>query len=234
MSVALLRLSFVVVQASLGPGRTPSGRSIDHFDNRDQDRMDQQHQITQLLSDLSHGNRDALDKLLPLVYKELQRLARHHLRQERSGHTINATALVHEAYMKLVDQKEAGWQNRSHFFAIASLAMRRILVNYAKMRKREKRGGDAPKTSLDEAMEGGLEVMSEERAEEIVALDEALSQLAAINERAGKVVECRFFGGLSIEETAEALGIAPMTVKRDWLLAKTWLRREIGLETSDG
>jgi RNA polymerase sigma factor (TIGR02999 family) len=188
--------------------------------------MNDQSQITRLLSQLGDGNRAALDDLLPLVYNELRRMAQQYLRAERVGHTLNATALVHEAYLKLVDQ-QSPWQNRSHFFAVASIAMRRILVNYAKMRGREKRGGDAPKMSLDAAMEGGLEAMSDERAEEIVALDEALKRFAAINERAARVVECRYFGGLSIEETADALGTSPMTVKRDWALAKAWLKREM-------
>lgn len=185
--------------------------------------MASQEQITRLLVDLSDGKQNVLDQLMPLVYEELQRLAHHHLKQERAGHTLSTTALVHEAYLKLVDQSRVQWQNRAHFFAVASMAMRRILVNYARKRKRVKRGGGAPKLSLDD----GLEVMSEERAEEIVALDEALTRLAQINERASRVVECRFFGGLTIEETAAALGVAPMTIKRDWRLAKTWLRRDI-------
>jgi RNA polymerase sigma factor (TIGR02999 family) len=184
------------------------------------------HQITQLLSAIAEGNHKALDALLPMVYNELRRMAQHHLHAERAGHTLNATALVHEAYLKLVDQ-QSPWQNRSHFFAVASMAMRRILVNYAKMRGREKRGGDAAKLSLESAMAGGLEPMSEERADEIVALDEALERFAAVNDRAARIVECRYFGGLSIEETAEALGVSPMTVKRDWMLAKAWLKREM-------
>jgi RNA polymerase sigma-70 factor (ECF subfamily) len=182
-----------------------------------------EHQITQLLIDLSAGNKQALDDLLPLVYDELHRMAHAQLRHERQDHTLNTVALVHEAYMKLVDQKVAQWQNRAHFLAIASIAMRRILVNYAKSRSRQKRGSGAAKVSLVDAPE----LMSDERAEEIVMLDEALTRLATINERTAKVVECRFFAGLSIEETAEALEIAPVTVKRDWLLAKSWLKREL-------
>ena len=185
--------------------------------------MTDNHRITRLLLDVSNGDRQALDALTPVVYEELQRLARHHLRQERQGHTLSTTALVHEAYLRLIDQTQVQWQNRAHFFAVSSMAMRRILVNYAKERNRAKRGGGATVLHLDE----GLEVMSEERSEEIVALDEALDRLSAINGRAGRVVECRFFGGLSIEETGAALGVAPMTVKRDWRLAKTWLHREI-------
>ncbi|MGE3799524.1 MAG: sigma-70 family RNA polymerase sigma factor [Candidatus Kapaibacterium sp.] len=182
--------------------------------------------ITQLLVNLGRGDERVVDQLLPLVYNELRRMAHHFMVKERSEHTLNTTALVHEAYLKLIDQREATWQNRSHFFAIASIAMRRILVNYAKMRSREKRGGGATPISLGEVPE--LQIIAEERAEELIALDEALDQLAEINERAGRVVECRFFGGLSIEETAEALDVSPMTVKRDWRFAKAWLKREIG------
>ncbi|MCB0711573.1 MAG: sigma-70 family RNA polymerase sigma factor [Ignavibacteriae bacterium] len=187
---------------------------------------DTRENITQLLVDLGQGDERAVDQLLPLVYNELRRMAHHFMVKERSEHTLNTTALVHEAYLKLIDQREVTWQNRSHFFAIASIAMRRILVNYAKMRSREKRGGGGTPISLGEVPE--LQIIAEERAEELIALDEALDQLAEINERAGRVVECRFFGGLSIEETAEALGVSPMTVKRDWRFAKAWLKREIG------
>ena len=176
-----------------------------------------------MLIDLSRGSQQALGRLSPLVYGELKKLARHHLKQERAGHTFNTTALVHEAYLKLVDQRRVSWRDRSHFFGMASVAMRRILVNYARKRKCAKRGGGTPNLSLDDA----LEVMSDERADEIVALDDALTSLVEIDERAAKVVECRFFGGLTIEENTAALGIAPITVKRDWCLAKTWLRREL-------
>jgi RNA polymerase sigma factor (TIGR02999 family) len=180
-------------------------------------------QITQLLVEMSGGNQGVLDKLIPLVYEELRLLAHHHLKRERPDHTLNTTALVHEAYIKLVDQRRVQWQNRGHFFGIASMAMRRILVSHARGRKRAKRGGGAARLSL----EAGLTVASNDRDAEILAVDEALTRLAGINERAAKVVEFRFFGGLTIEDTAVALGVAPMTVKRDWLMAKTWLRREI-------
>lgn len=179
--------------------------------------------ITRLLDDLSEGNRQALDRLLPLVYEELQHMAHAQLRRERAGHTLNTTALVHEAYIKLVEQRKQQWQGRGHFFAIASMAMRRVLVNYAKARSRIKRGDGYVPVSLDQV----AEPISEARAEEIIALDEALDRLSAINQRAASVVECRYFGGLSIDQTGDALGVAPMTVKRDWLMAKTWLRREI-------
>jgi RNA polymerase sigma-70 factor, ECF subfamily len=185
---------------------------------------DHENDITRLLGDVGAGNRAAVNQLFPLVYDELQKMAHRQLRHERAGHTLNTVALVHEAYLKLVDQKQTHWENRGHFFAIASLAMRRILVNYAKMRSREKRGGGVANLPFDEA----LVAFNDDQAEQIVALDEALERLGSINPRAAKVVECRYFGGLPIEETAQALGIAPMTVKRDWLMAKTWLRREMG------
>ncbi len=181
--------------------------------------------ITRLLVDLGRGDERAVDRLLPLIYEELRRMAHHYMVRERAEHTLDTTALVHEAYLKLVDQRAVDWRNRSHFFAIASMAMRRILVNYAKMRSRRKRGGGAVPVSIENAPE--LQLVAEERAGELIALDEALEMLSQINERAGHVVECRFFGGLSIEETAEALGVSPMTVKRDWQFAKAWLRREI-------
>lgn len=185
--------------------------------------------ITRLLDDARDGRTDALDELLPLVYDGLLGLARAQLRDERPGHTLDTASLVHEAYLKLVDQRDVRWQNRSHFFAVASMAMRRILVSYARGRGRQKRGANAAHVPIDDA----LAIVAEDRADAIVALDEALERLAAINLRAGSVVECRYFGGLSIEETADALGIAPMTVKRDWLMAKTWLRREIGEEMGE-
>ncbi|NNE09828.1 MAG: sigma-70 family RNA polymerase sigma factor [Gemmatimonadetes bacterium] len=178
-------------------------------------------EITQLLRDMSGGDGKALDELLPLVYRELRAVAHNQLKSERSGHTLGTTALVHEAYIKLVDQNRVEWKSRGHFFAVASMAMRRILVNYAKERKRLKRGGGVEKISLD----AGLQVAVDGREDELVALDDALDKLGAIDERAARVVECRFFGGLTIDETGEALDIAPMTVKRSWTFAKTWLKR---------
>ncbi|RMI19784.1 MAG: sigma-70 family RNA polymerase sigma factor, partial [Calditrichaeota bacterium] len=160
--------------------------------------------------------------LIPLVYDGLHQMAQRHLRRERRGHTLNATALVHEAYMKLVDQKRVNWQNRAHFFAIAAQSMRRILINYAHKRKAQKRGGgQVIVTFVEESMP------RETRAEELIALDEALTRLSKMNERQGKVVEYWFFGGLTHEEIAEVLGVSLPTVRRDWRLARAWLTREL-------
>jgi RNA polymerase sigma factor (TIGR02999 family) len=179
--------------------------------------------VTQLLLDWTGGNRAALDRLMPLVYDELRRLARRHLQRERSDHTLQTTALVHEAYLKLIDQDRAQWQNRAHFFAIAARAMRRILLMHARKKQAAKRGGGQPHLSLDE---GAL--VTGQRPEEIIALDDALSRLEAMDERLARVVECRYFGGLTIGETAEALDVSPATVKRDWRTAKAWLYRALG------
>ena len=180
------------------------------------------YEVTRLLIAWGNGDQAALDALLPLVYQELHRLAARHLGREHGRHTLQTTALVHEAYLRLIDQKEARWQNRAHFFAIAAQMMRRILVDHARARRYQKRGGGARQVSLDEALE-----VSAERAAEVVALDEALTSLARFDERKSKLVELRFFGGLSIEETAEVLGVSPGTVMRDWTLAKAWLQREM-------
>jgi RNA polymerase sigma factor (TIGR02999 family) len=179
--------------------------------------------VTALLEDLAGGDAEALDRLFPIVYEELRRVAHGQLHLERAGHTLNTTALVHEAYLKLVKHPpDVQWQSRVHFFAVAARAMRQILVNYAKARSRAKRGGDAPHVSLEEAV-----VMPEARAEELVALDEALDRLEAMSERQSRVVECRYFGGLTIEETAQVLGVSVVTVKRDWATARAWLYREV-------
>lgn len=178
--------------------------------------------VTQLLIDWGEGDQDALDDLLPLVYEELRRLAHCHLRHERRGHTLGTTALVHEAYFNLVDQRRVAWKNRSHFFGIASQAMRRVLLMYARHRRALKRGGEQEKIPLDDVL-----VVSEERAEEWIALDEALTRLEAMDERLARVVECRYFGGLTIEETAEALEISPATVKREWRTARAWLHQTL-------
>jgi RNA polymerase sigma factor (TIGR02999 family) len=185
-------------------------------------------EVTRLLVAWSNGDQAALDELLPLVYQELHRLAARQLGRERGDHTLQTTALVHEAYLRLIDQKEIQWQNRAHFFAIAATQMRRILVDHARARQYQKRGGGAERVPLDEALE-----VSVERAAEVVALDEALTALAEFDERKSKLVELRFFGGLSIEETAEVLGVSPGTVMRDWTLAKTWLQCEISRSGRD-
>lgn len=188
-------------------------------------------QISQLLNDWGNGDKGALDKLMPLVYKELRGLARHYMRQERAGHTLQTTALVNEAYLRLVDQRSVHWKGRGHFFAISALLMRRILLDRAKARRVVKRGADPRKVSLDEAaaVSGGSD-------EQIIALDEALSELEAIDPRKSKIVELRFFGGLNIDETAEVLGISTPTVGREWSLAKAWLYRAMrkGDEASKG
>ena len=178
--------------------------------------------VTQLLVELTGGNRAAVDELMPLVYQELKRIAGGQLRNERPGHTLQATGLVHEAYMKLVDQRAVSWQNRAHFFGVAAQVMRRILLDYAKSKHRDKRGGKLQRTVLDEAL-----VVSEDRSSDLVLIDEALTRLEQMDARQAKVVELRFFGGLSVEETAEAMGISTPTVKREWAMARAWLYGEL-------
>jgi RNA polymerase sigma factor (TIGR02999 family) len=178
--------------------------------------------ITQLLVEWSEGDQAALDQLMPLVYDELRRLARSYLRRERPDHTLQPTALVHEAYLRLIEQRSVNWQNRAHFFGIASQMMRRILVNHALARATAKRGGPATRLSLDEGS-----ICSGQRDVELIALDEALKALERLDPRQTRIVELRFFGGLSIEETAEALSLSPATVKREWSTARLWLRRQI-------
>jgi RNA polymerase sigma factor (TIGR02999 family) len=185
-------------------------------------------EVTRLLIAWGNGDQAALDELLPLVYQELHRLAARHLSRERSGHTLQTTALIHEAYLRLIEQKAVQWQNRAHFFAVAATLMRRILVDHARARQYQKRGGGAQQVTFDEALE-----VSDERAAEVVALDEALTALAEFDQRKSQMVELRFFGGLSIEETAEVLQVSPGTVMRDWTLAKTWLQREINKRGPD-
>ena len=178
--------------------------------------------VTQLLLAWNQGDRAALDKLMPIVYDELRRLARKQLRSEAPEHTLQATALVHEAYLRLIDQHSVSWQNRAHFFGIASQMMRRILVNHALARATEKRGGGAEKLSLDEAVS-----FPNQREIDLIALDEALKELERLDPQQTRIVELRFFAGLSIEETAEALRISPATVKREWSTARLWLRRQL-------
>ena len=184
--------------------------------------MDTEHDITGLLLAWRAGDRGALDRLFPLVYEELRRIAHRQLGRERPDHTLGTTALVHEAYMKLVDQTRAQWTDRAQFFAVAARAMRRILVDYARRHRALKRGGERERISLDDAA-----LVAEERADTLIALDEALKRLSELEERLSRVVECRFFGGLTEEETAEALAVTPRTVRRDWVKAKGWLYRAL-------
>jgi len=183
------------------------------------------HEVTELLLAWSNGEKNALESLAPLVYKELHRLAHYYMSRERPDHTLQTSALVNEAYLRLVDQKRVQCQNRAHFFAISAQLMRQILINHAQSRRCLKRGRGARKVSLDEAI-----IVSEERSEDLLALDDALNELAKVDPRKSKVVELRFFGGLSVEETAEALDVSPVTVMREWRLAKAWLYRELGNE----
>jgi RNA polymerase sigma factor (TIGR02999 family) len=181
---------------------------------------------TELLLSWSHGNRDALHDLVPLVYDELRAIARRRLRLERPDHTLDTTALVHEAYLKLIQLDRVQWQSRAHFLAIAAQAMRNILVSHARSRRRLKRGGGAARVPLEAA--DGVPGVQAVEAERILALDVALERLAAVNPRHARVVECRFFGGMTIEETAVVLEVSPGTVKRDWMLLSRWLGRELG------
>lgn len=178
--------------------------------------------ITDLLVSYGRGDKESLDKLMPVVYDELRRQAARYLRREQPGHTLQTTALIHEAYVRLVDQRNVQWQNRAHFFGIAAQMMRRILVDHARTKKRAKRGGSDIKVSLDDA-----NVAAKGQDLDVVAVDEALTRLAKIDEQQSRVVELRFFSGLTVEETAEAMGISPATVKRDWSMAKAWLHREL-------
>jgi RNA polymerase sigma factor (TIGR02999 family) len=177
--------------------------------------------ITELLLAWSKGDQDALHDLTPLVYGELHRLAHHYMAGERTGHTLQPTALVNEAYLRLVQTNRVQWQNRAHFFAVSAQLMRRILVDFARSRQYAKRGGKAPMLSLDD-----VPIWVEECAE-LVALDDALSALAKVDPRKSQMVELRFFGGLSVDETAEVLSVSPETVMRDWRLARVWLRRQL-------
>jgi RNA polymerase sigma factor (TIGR02999 family) len=179
--------------------------------------------ITQMLREWSGGKQEALDNLLPLVYTELHRQAARFLRKERPGHTLQTTALINEAYLKLIDRRDVEWESRTHFFAVAAQAMRRILVDYAKAKHREKRGGDNIKLSLDEAML----VAAKEKGVDLIALDEALNKLNLLDEQQSRVVELKYFSGLSLEETAEALHVSRATVARDWEAARAWLHREL-------
>jgi RNA polymerase sigma-70 factor (ECF subfamily) len=180
-------------------------------------------EVTQLLLAWSDGDQAALDQIIPLVYGELHRLARKYMQRERVGHALQTTALINEAYVRLVDWKNVHWQNRAHFFGVAAKLMRRILVDFARSRRYAKRGGKAVQVSLEEAA-----TLSDERRRDLIALDDALKSLASLDSRKGQIVELRFFGGLSVEETAEVMKVSPRTVMREWNLARAWLYRELG------
>ena len=179
-------------------------------------------QVTQLLIDWSNGDRAALDKLVPAVEEELRRLAHRYMSRERAGHTLQTTALVNEAFVRLVNRKNIHWQNRAHFFGIAAQLMRTILVDHARSHASAKRGGGARKLELDEAL-----VVSQQKAAEVIALDDALKELALIDPQQSRIVELRFFGGLTVEEAAEVLHVSPATIKREWSTAKAWLYHEL-------
>lgn len=204
------------------PSRSPVRYSIRQMQSGNY-RHDQG-EVTKLLVALSEGNHEALDKLFPIVYGALQRVAHRQLLSERRDHTLNTTALVHEVYLKLVKLDRVQWKGRAHFFALAAQAMRLILVDYARQHRAAKRGSGAPHLSLDEIV-----VMTPSHAEELLSLDTALQSLEAINERHARVVECRFFGGMGVKETAAVLGISSATVKRDWTMARAWLNRELSM-----
>ena len=190
--------------------------------------MDNSRQITELLVAWNEGEESALNQLLPVVERELRRIAHNYMRRENPGHTLQTTALINEAYLKLIDQHSVKWQNRSHFFALSAQIMRRILLNHARDNKRDKRGGGAEHVNLDDVY-----VLSQEKGSELIALDEALERLAEFDKTKSRIVEMRYFGGLTIEETGEVLGIAPPTVSTHWRLAKAWLQNEIRGEGSN-
>ena len=183
--------------------------------------------VTKLLADCSSGHKEVLDQLMPLVYEELHRRAAHYLQRERPDHTLRPTALVHEAYLRLIDQSRVRWQNRAHFLGIAATMMRRILIKHAQSHQAHKRGAGRYTLSLDAAADWAREPEVDD-AMDLLALDEALVHLAAIDSQQSRVVELRFFGGLTVDETAEVLGVSPVTVHREWRVAKAWLHREIG------
>ena len=191
--------------------------------------MEGSHEITGLLKAWSGGDQDALNKLVPLVYEELHRMAQRYMGQERSGHTLQTTALVHEAYLRLVSAADVGWESRTQFFAVAAQVMRRILVDWARSRQAIKRAGEVTPLELEEPL-----LVAEEPGPDLVALDDALKALSAVDPRKSKVVELRFFGGLGVEETAQVLSVSSDTVTREWKLAKLWLQRELTREKSIG
>lgn len=180
-------------------------------------------EITQMLIELTDGNQEVVNQILPHIYDELRRLAGSYLRRERSNHTLQPTALVHEAYMKLIDQKRVKWQNRAHFFGIAAQVMRRILLDHARKHQADKRGGEAEKLPIEEE----ILIVSHDKSSELIALDDALQSLASMDEQKARIVELRYFGGLSIEETAEVMGVSVPTINRQWRMAKAWLYSQV-------
>ena len=186
-----------------------------------------QHEVTLILHDWSDGDNDAPERLMPLVYNELRRQARSYLAKERGSHTLQPTALVHEAYLRLIDQTRVSWQNRAHFFGIAANMMRRVLVDHARAHASEKRGGAAVRLSIED-----VQIPLEQRASDLIALDEALEKLTAFDGRKAKIVEMRFFGGMTDEEIAEVLKVSTRTVLRDWKTARLWLYRELSAESA--
>lgn len=191
--------------------------------------MGERPDITELLRELSQGRSDALDRLMPIVYQELRRIAHAQLGRERHGHTLSTTGLVHEAYLRLVNVRQVQWRDRAHFFAMAARLMRRILIDYARARKRAKRGGDGVPVSLAEA----VDIAAPAAVDDLLALDQALTRLEAQGERQCRVVECRYFAGLSLEETAAVLGTSVATVKRDWTFSRAWLNRELAVSNRE-
>lgn len=191
-------------------------------DSRSEQNKDVRHDVTELLIAWRHGDPDAMNRLVALVYEELRRIAQAQLAREDAGHTLSTTALVHEAYLRLVDTSRVQWRDRAHFFGVSAAVMRRVLVDHARRFHASKRGDGAVPLSLqDDAL------VVEERADTLVALDEAVARLSSMDERLGRLVECRYFGGLTDEETAEVLGVTPRTVRRDWVKAKGWLFQEL-------
>ena len=182
-------------------------------------------EVTQVLQNISQGDRDAVEQLIPLVYDEFRALAGSYLRRENPGHTLQPTALVNEAFLKLVDQKNVDWQGKSHFFAVGAQAMRRILCDHARSKSREKRGGDRQKISLNEEI-----TLSPQRDEDLLAVDEALVKLSKVDPRQARIVELRFFGGMTVQEVAEVLEVSKRTVEAEWTMVKAWLRRELSAE----
>jgi len=180
-------------------------------------------EVTRILGQMAGGDPAAMERLLPLVYEELRELARREMRRERDGHTLGATAVVHEAYLRLAELDQITWEGRAHFFGAAAMAMRRVLISYARSRNAQKRGSGAVPVPIDDVV-----LAARERPEDLLALDQALTRLEEISPRQARVVECRFFAGMNIDETAEALGISNATVRRDWALARAWLNRELG------